>query len=271
MTNALDSTALTEPDLAKASAQFLQTDVTVWGIVAMACGALAVMSANISAILPAGVLSGVHASRLDGASVSQLRDQILALQVQSLKLDSENQALLTRFSLQEQSSNAVTRRVGSLEVSLPKLIEALPGNSDIDRSVLTSSITPGQSLVYQADGGSVKIRQQPLETAAAVGPGNQAMPAPLAVSVTPDDSQFGVAIGPAVPFTAAPREWQDLSVKLGPLLLGLGPLLADQDNSDDKRILVGPIRQMSDATALCIRLEKISISCLPMPFTGTPL
>ena len=60
-------------------------------------------------------------------------------------------------------------------------------------------------------------------------------------------------------------------MKLGPLLFGLSPLLVDEANSDNKRIVVGPITELSEATALCSRLERISISCLPMPFVGTPL
>ena len=56
-----------------------------------------------------------------------------------------------------------------------------------------------------------------------------------------------------------------------PLLFGLAPLLVDEANSNDQRIVVGPITQLSEATALCARLERLSVSCLPMPFTGTPL
>lgn len=256
--------------MAKASAQFQQSDVTMWGIVALVCGALAIMSANISAILPPSLLSGLHATRIEGANLSQVRVQLLEVQTRADRLERENTALLTRFSLQEQASNDMTRRVGSLEVSIPKLIEALPGSSDIDRSSLTASIKEGEALTYEADGGSVKIRQQPLETLAAAAA--QPMPSALpSIAVTPDEAMFGIAIGPSVPFVDAQSEWQDLSIKLGPLLFGLGPLLVDQANSDNKRVVVGPIKEMSEATALCARLERVSISCMPMPFTGTPL
>ncbi|MEO5808281.1 hypothetical protein [Devosia sp.] len=257
--------------MAKASAQFQQSDVTVWGIVALVCGAMAVMSANISAILPPSLLSGLHATRIEGANLSQVRAQLIDLQSRSARMERENTALLTRFSLQEQASNDMTHRVGALEVSIPKLIEALPSGSDVDRSSLTASIQEGEALTYDADGGSVKIRQQPLETLAEAAP--QPMPAALAaaVSVTPDEAMFGIAIGPGISFAEAKSEWDDLSIKLGPLLFGLGPLLADEANSDNKRIVVGPIKQMSEATALCARLERVSISCMPMPFNGTPL
>ncbi|MNR60788.1 hypothetical protein D3C85_1823600 [compost metagenome] len=72
-------------------------------------------------------------------------------------------------------------------------------------------------------------------------------------------------------FEQAPEAWRDLTMKLGPLLFGLAPLLVEEPNSDNQRIVVGPINQLSEATALCARLERLSVSCLPMPFTGTPL
>ncbi|WDR05736.1 hypothetical protein PSQ90_16025 [Devosia rhodophyticola] len=256
--------------MAKASAQFQQSDIAIWGIVALACCGIAVMSANISAILPAEILSGLHATRLQGANLEQLRGQVGDLRNEATRLRRENNTLVTRFSLQEQANNEVTRRVGSLEVSLPKLLEALPPSAQIDRSALTGGIKEGESLSYDADGGSVKIRQQPLETLNSSA--QQPIPAPLdAPTVTPDENAFGIAIGHSVPFSEAQSEWEDLSIKLGPLLFGLGPLLVDQVNTENKRIVVGPITQMSEATALCSRLERISIACMPVPFSGTPL
>ncbi len=254
----------------KASEQFRQSDVTVWGTAALVCGAIAVLSANVSAILPAGLLSGLHSSRIDGANLSQLRVQLVELQTESARMRRENEVLMTRFSMQEQASNAVVQRIGSLEVSIPKLIEALPLDAQIDRSSLTASIKEGEALTYDTEGGSVKIRQQPLASPAVVEP--QAMPDQLqTAAVLPDETRFGVAIGPKIAFEEAQSAWQDISMKLGPLLFGLGPLLAEDGGTDQKRIIVGPIDQLSEASALCARLERISIPCMPMPFTGTPL
>jgi hypothetical protein len=69
----------------------------------------------------------------------------------------------------------------------------------------------------------------------------------------------------------APAAWSDLSMKLGPLLFGMSPLLVDDAGSGNKSILAGPIDQLSEAAALCSRLERISIACTPHAFTGTPL
>jgi hypothetical protein len=258
--------------LARASEQFRQSDATTWGIVALVCGACAVFGANISALVPQGVLAGLHKTRIEGASIDQLRSDVRSLSEQTLALERENTVLLTRFALQEQTGNAVVQRVGALEVSLPKLIEALPSTAEIDRSSLTSSIGEGETLTYDADGGSVAIRQQPLQ----LGPNEAAQPMPEAVAhaaplAVPDESAFGIAVGPSVTFDNAHAAWSDLSLKLGPLLFGLSPLLMDEAESDKKRIVVGPITQLTEATALCARLERVSISCMPMPFNGTPL
>jgi len=256
--------------LAKASEQFRQSDVTTWGIVALVFGGIAVLGANISAVIPSSILGGLHKTRIEGASVDQLRQQVAALREQTLQLKRDNVELTTRFALSEQRGNAVQQRVGALEVSLPRLLEAMPSTAQIDRSSLTASI--GEALVYDADGGSVMIRQQPM-AAAAPETGEQPLPDPLqtAAIAQPNETAFGVALGVPVGAEEAPGAWNDLSMKLGPLLFGLTPVLADEADSTNKRIVVGPITQLSEATALCARLERISISCLPMPFTGTPL
>ncbi|MGV8830516.1 MAG: hypothetical protein ACOH2N_00955 [Devosia sp.] len=257
--------------MAKASEQFRQSDVTTWGIVALVLGAVAVLGANISAVIPSGILGGLHKTRIEGASVDQLRLQVADLREQSLQLQRDNTELSARFALQEQQGNKVQQRVGALEVSLPRLLEALPNTARIDRSALTASI--GEALVYDADGGSVMIRQQPMAEAAPASNQVQPLPEPVQTAsvAKPNEIAFGIALGTSVPADQASGAWNDLSMKLGPLLFGLSPLLVDEANSNNKRIVVGPITELSEATALCTRLERISISCLPMPFTGTPL
>ncbi len=244
--------------------------MTTWGIVALVLAGIAVMGANMSALMPQSLLAGLHKTRIGGASLEQLRGQVADLREETQRLRRENSVLAARFALEEQQGNEVTRRVGALEVSLPRLLEALPDNAGVDLSNLTASIG-GAALVYEADGGTVEVRQQPM---AGVQPSDQPLPAPVqqvATSAAPSQTGYGIALGPSVGVEQAPDAWRDLSMKLGPLLFGLAPMLADESNSDEKRIIVGPITQLSEATALCARLERLSVSCLPMPFTGTPL
>ena len=264
-------------DLARALEQFRHSDVTFWGIVALVCCALAVLSANVSALLPNSLLAGLHATRLDGESFSQLRAQIANLEAESDRVRRENALLLTRFSLTEEASSDVTKRVGALEISLPKLLEALPAGADIDRAAVTAALGEGETLSFEAEGGSVSITRTPLVTPSgspAIDAGLQAMPEPITGEPTgpqPDENAFGIAVGPTVKLAEAQAAWHDLSVKLGPLLFGLGPLLADQPETVEKRIVIGPLAERSEATALCQRLERVGISCLPVPFTGKPM
>lgn len=225
------------------------------------------MSANISALIPQHVLAGLHKTRLEGASLQNLRDQVATLSSETQRLRNENSVLAARFLLDEQYGKEISRRVGALEVTLPKLIEVLPDDAQIDRSNLTAAI--GDSPVtFDTEGGSVKVRQIPMSGALPVSA--QPLPAPIPETV-PEAVAFGVAVGPSIPLDEAPATWEDLTVKLGPLLFGMAPLLADDSGSDAKRIIVGPIAMMSEATALCARLERVSVPCAPMPFTGTPL
>lgn len=270
----LDSPALWGFALAKASEQFRQSDVTYWGLAALCVGAIAVMGANVSAMIPQSILAGLHKTRLDGATIDQLREQVSTLRNETGRLQRENDVLTARFTLGEQNDSAVTQRVGALEVSMPRLIEALPMTADIDRSSFTSSIGEGQSLVYDTEGGSVRIRQQPLVAAKPETGSTQPLPAALpefAAAAIPAEASFGIAVGPSILSADAATAWEDLSIKLGPLLFGLSPLLVDEANSAGKRIVVGPITRLSEATSLCQRLERVAISCLPMPYTGTPL
>ncbi|MBJ3784221.1 SPOR domain-containing protein [Devosia sediminis] len=260
--------------MAKASEQFRQSDVTVWGIVALVCVALAVFGSNISLLVPQSILGGLHQPRVAGASIETLRLQVADLREETTRLKRENELLVTRFTMQERSSNEVTRRVGALEVSVPRLLETMPDGALVDRSTFTSSIGANETLTFDADGGSVAVRQSNLPQAATSEPADQPLPeivAPQVAMVAPNESAYGIAVGAAVPFEETGALWSDLTLKLGPLLFGLAPLVVDEANGDDKRIVVGPIADLSEARALCQRFERVSIACIPMPYSGTPL
>lgn len=242
--------------------------MTTWGAVALVAGAIAVLGANVSTLLPPGVLAGLHQARLQGATLDQLRIQVSDLRAQTLQLRSENSVLLSRFDLEEQQGNTMQQRVGALEVSLPKLLEALPETAEIDRSNLTASIGESDVMSFEADGGSVEVRQRPMVDAM---PPLPVAPADPVITASIGQPAYGVAIGPAVASAQAASTWRDLSLKLGPLLFGLSPILTEGSERDGQRIVAGPIGQLAEATALCQRLERVSIPCLPMPFTGTPI
>lgn len=255
--------------MAKASEQFRQSDVVTWGLVALTAGAFAVMSANVSALAPAPLLAALHQTRLEGASIDQLRRDVADLRREAQRLTRANEQLNTRFELTEENGNNTTRRVGALEVTLPQLVESQRAGQLVDSSLTTAGIGNGNGVNYPAEGGSVTIRQQPLAVA------NQPEPAPLepqeATLTLPSGQSYGIALGTAIEAEAAPQAWRDLSMKLGPLLFGLTPHLTESSDGAARRIVVGPIPQLSEASAICARLERLEVSCQPMPFTGEPL
>lgn len=256
--------------MAKASEQFRQSDVTLWGITALVCVGLAVFGSNASLLVPQGVIAGLHQPRISGATIETLRREVGALRDDTTRLRRENEQLLSRFALQEKSGSDVVRRVGALEVTVPLMLENQASVAMIDRANTTASIGAGETLSFNAEGGSVSVRQTALPQMMPAQP----LPAPVApqsAAPAPNQNAYGIAIGAAVPFEQAPSLWSDLTLKLGPLLFGLAPLLVDETNSSDKRIVVGPIEALSSARELCERFERVSISCMPMPYDGTPL
>ena len=253
--------------MAKAAGHFRQGDVTRWGLVAVVCGAVAVLSANVAALVPNDLLTRLHATRLDGANVSQLRSQLSGLVRETAQLRRENAVLAQRIALTETGNGNVARRVGALEISIPTLLESLPPDAAIDRSAITAGIGGGDVPTFDVDGGSVRVESKPLILAAP----NQPMPEVLEDSSPTDPNQFAIALGPTVSEGSAEAQWQDLLAKLGPLLLGLEPRLSPAAEDGGRHLVAGPITALAEAAALCRRLERVSIACLPVPFEGMPL
>jgi hypothetical protein len=252
--------------VARASDQVRSSDVTLWGVIALVCCGLAVLSANVSAIIPGNLLAGLHASRLDGATIGQLRAQVASLQADTARLTQENTVLLSRFTLAEQQSGAMIRRIGALEVSVPNALEAAR-ESGIDPGV-TASIGDGKPVTFETEGGSVTVQQTampPLATTAEPAPvsGSPAAPAP-------DPNAVGVALGAPVTAAQAPAAWRTITGKVGTLLIGLAPLLRDQGDGSGTHLVAGPL-DPSAANALCRQLALVGIPCSPMAFRGVPI
>lgn len=252
--------------MAKASEQFRASDVTLWGIVALCCWGGAVLLANVSAVIPSSVFSALHASRLEGSTVAQLRTQVATLGEEAKRMRAENNLLLQRFDRAEESAKEAVRRIGALEVSMPNAIEARSGAAGpgIDR-MPTASI--GENAIsFDAQGGSVSVVRKPLVQGATT-----AARIPEVVAPAGDSSAFGLALGFPIAPDDAEAQWQSLAAKVGTLLLGLAPLLQDVDGQEGKIIVAGPVTDRAQAEQLCIRMDRVGIPCEPKPFQGEPL
>lgn len=252
--------------MAKASEQFRASDVTLWGIIALCCWGGAVLLANVSAIVPNSVFAALHASRLDGSTVAQLRTQVATLGEEAKRMRAENNLLLQRFDRAEEANKEAVQRIGALEVSMPNAIESRTGSAGpgIDR-MPTASI--GENAIsYDAQGGSVSVVRKPLVQNA---PRVEQMPD--AVTAATGSEAFGLALGFPIAPDDAEAQWQSLAAKVGTLLLGLAPLLQDVDGEDGKIIVAGPVTDRAQAEQLCIRMDRVGIPCEPKPFQGEPL
>lgn len=259
--------------MARLADQFSGRDVLFWGIFALAIWGVAVLGAGLAAFLPHDWLGALHASRLESGSVAQLRTEVAELQSQAASLRQQNAVLLQRFALNEAANGAVTQRVGALELSVPKLVEALNGGTAaVDNSTVTGS-TGNAPTTFEADGGSVSVLTSPLSPEAApatVLPKSQPMPKPLA-EATPNAAAFGIALGPPIDASEGAEAWQTLNAKVGTLLVGLTPVLAHLEGSAGRRVVAGPIATEADARELCGRMAKVGIACASVPFIGDPL
>jgi len=243
---------------------------------------MAIISASVSGLVPDNVLAGLHASRLQGANINQMRTEIANIEDEQSRLRQSNNQLSARFSMAEQSAGVVTRRVGALEISVPKLLEALPPGADIDRTTITGAIgtptTPsGKTVSFDADGGTVSVTQKPLPSSVtsppidAPGQAMPSMPSDAVPTATPDPAAFGVALGEPVDAGGAKAQWQTLSAKVGTLLLGLAPLVASDPGTPGTRLVAGPLSGLVQAQSLCTNFERVGINCAPVPFMGNPL
>lgn len=224
--------------------------------------------ANVSAIVPSSVFAGLHASRLDGGTVAQLRTQVAALTEESRRMRNENNLLLQRFDRAETATKEAVQRIGALEISVPTALETRTGDAapGIDR-MPTASIGDGNTVSFDADGGSVSVAQKPLVTET---PGQTPLVTEPAAP-RPLPHAYGLALGLPVPESDAEVQWQSLAAKVGTLLIGLAPLLQEVEGSGDKVIVAGPVSDRAEAEQLCVRMDRVGIRCEPTPFQGEPL
>jgi hypothetical protein len=260
----------------RASDQIRQSDVILWGGVALGCWALAVLGANLSALVPPNLLAGLHASRLDGGTLNQLRGQVAGLETEAAQLRREAAGLERRMDMSLQQAGNVTQRVGALEITVPRLLEALPRDADIDRSAVTASTGNDGTQRFEAQGGSVMVRQLPLNSAGEPQPlAPLEMPAPLApmapmsetVAEVPPE-MLGIALGPPVGTEQAAASWGELEARVGTLLIGLSPVLEPAGEDGRGRLIAGPVAGAAEAKALCTHLQMVAVACVPAPYVG---
>lgn len=259
--------------MARVTEQVRAGDVSFWGVFAVVTWGLAVGSASLSAFVPSGVIGWLHASRAEGGSVMQLRAELDDLRARTAELSEQNTTLQQRFNLADQSSTAVTRRIAALEVSVPRLVEAVNSGTPVDTGAVTAAI--GQpTTTRDVPGGAVSYSTSPMKTTVptiAIRGTTQAMPQPLVAEVTPDANAFGVALGPPIDSQDGAAAWQAMRTKVGTLLLGLGPVLAHVEGGPGRKLVAGPLGTEADAQEICGRMARVGVACSVTTFVGDPV
>ena len=243
----------------------------MWGIVALGIWAVAVLGANVSALVPAGVYAAMHASRLEGSTLNQLRTQVAALEDEAAQMRRDSTQMQQRFTMSEEAAGTVTQRVGVLEYSLPKIIEAQAAGSQPVDSTTTGSISDGKTLTFEVDGGSVSVQQRPLFPGSGEVKFRPVPDAAMPAAIVPDGDAMGIALGFPVQVNDAEASWQEMLAQVGTMLVGLSPVLGDSEGSDGKRLIAGPMIDKSSAMDLCGKIDAAGIPCEPVPFAGQPV
>jgi hypothetical protein len=272
-----------------------QSDVTAWGMAAIATVGVAFVASNLSAAVPVDWLAALHETRVRAGAILPNARTIEALRADLTRSQRANATLRTRMDLLEGSGTLTARRVGALEASVPVLLGALPGTGGIDTTITTAGINtgngPGEIAV---EGGTMLVRQVPLFVGAAPGStttellqpipfqpmppalteqnGAAGQPATASEQTTMASATiFGMQIGPAVGETAPQTVWSDVVDLAGTYLIGLDPLLVQDEQSGEMRLVAGPLSSFSEALGLCSVIRGLDLACKAASYEGEPV
>ena len=96
--------------------------------------------------------------------------------------------------------------------------------------------------------------------------------APAPAPAQADVRAIGIAVGSPVQPTGAFAAWQVLAAKVGVMLVGTSPLLAEDPAGGGGRVLVaGPLPDVASAAKLCLSIQQAGLNCTPMPYVGSPV
>jgi len=267
--------------------KFQQEDVKIWGGIAVSVFTLMVLLSSLSAFLPDGIVNSLRETRQNSGTISQLQAQLTAIRIEFATMKRESSIAGTRMTLAEESDAKFSRRVRALESSIPMMLEALPADANIDRSLITASINSanGEEIIQTDD--SVKVTRSDLFNGAQT---NESSPATFEQQALPemvDDSaveeqaqptvqlsstEFGLVIGNPIEEISAGLAWEKYKADVGTLLIGLEPrLIPDQNDSAKQQLIAGPITDLAEAVNLCLQISKTGLSCETSGFGGNKL
>jgi hypothetical protein len=225
--------------LARTADQFRRTDVTFWGLVAVAAAGLALVSANVSALLPASLFSGLHGSRAVAtaaaaptaapAELAALRGELAGLTTALAQTKAAGERRDTRFDDLIEQAGAVRGRLDTLEAVLRAAPPRYPADQVTDGTVTGAIAAPEPPRAALADDRPGEIAQPVAAGAPLVAeetlpapdePMPRPLPAPVEVADTP--SSAAAATEPELP-VAAPTAVSEVAARALPQEPADGP------------------------------------------------
>jgi len=272
--------------------RFVQEDVKIWGFIAVGAVTAMILISSVASFVPSKLLSGLRETRQNSGTINQLQSELTSIRLEFASIKRANSIAGTRLTLGEESNSKFSRRVRALESSIPMLMEALPDDAVIDRSLITASINEanGEEIIKSTE--DVKVTQSNLFDSRPI---SQAPPSLLqqelpesideASVTTPEvmmskpapehtvsSTTFGLIIGPTVSMDNAPLAWETYKADVGTLLIGLKPRALQMGNDSDKlRLIAGPITDISEAISLCLQISRTGLACEASGFGGVEL
>lgn len=268
--------------MVKLAENMKQSDVGFWGICALVGAGFALVSAGVGAIIPESTLVALHQSRLSGGDMNSMRTRIVELELETASVRRENARLMTMYTIVDQGRNEMTRRIGSLEASLPTLLELRTGTVGIDSTITASILDDTTKTSQEALGGTVTVTTRPLAPSSSTQDNSALETLPVLGEKTAEvanaeldmleqvsTDKLGIAMGPIVSLQDAYIAWTDIRAKVGALLLGFEPILVRNGNGFN--LVAGPIDSVSQAEQLCGHISRVGMQCLPAPYAGLKL
>lgn len=120
--------------------QFKQSDMRLWGLVAIAALTVMLVFSSASLLIPKGWNNMLKETPDNLGTVAQLQSELRSIRMEFAAMKRQSNVTDSRLNLGEESNSFVSRRVRALESSIPILLEALPPGAQLDKSLVTASI-----------------------------------------------------------------------------------------------------------------------------------
>ncbi|WP_424981252.1 hypothetical protein [Maritalea sp. S77] len=120
--------------------QFKQSDMRLWGLVAIASLTVMLVFSSASLLIPKGWNNMFKETPDNLGTVAQMQAELRGIRMEFAAMKRQTNVTDNRLNLGEESNTFVSRRVRALESSIPILLEALPPGAQLDKSLITASI-----------------------------------------------------------------------------------------------------------------------------------